>query len=52
MKHPVTGLDYEERRPGIDALMAEIRAQHPNKPELSVIAEAKELWHELNPVEA
>lgn len=48
MKHPITGLDYEQRRPGIDALMKEIREKYPNMPEDNVIAHAKELWHELN----
>lgn len=42
-------LDQEARRPGINQLIDEIRKKYPLMSYDQALAQAKEIWHELNP---
>lgn len=41
--------DYEERRPGFNAIYIELREKHPRWTHDRVVAQAKVTWHDRNP---
>lgn len=42
----------EQRRPGITKLAEQIKRQHPNRDDMSVLREAKEQWTQQHKKEA
>lgn len=41
--------EMERRRPGITRIMDDLKDKYPHMSQAQIEAQAKEIWHELNP---